>query len=1307
MQLEDFDRAVSALFSQGSAAVNPATRCEAEQYLRAVCDSSSGTTVLLSALQSCCSFEAKFFALQQLLQLLPPQQQQQRDQAKDLLFNVMRLRVCSMWACSGSSSSSSGEAENPPAQLAAVASDPGSSPDAAGVHNKLALLVARLLAADIDSGAGASGTSAAAAGKKAVFLPLRRLLHQEVCALCVQLQETEDGLAAATAAAAITDRCSACRSPSCAAAAGRNLAATLESIRVALRVLLVIHQEYMEDLPASTLCCSVAERYVGWIDLLLPPPPAAGAAAEARSSGSSNSSPNMLQLLGATWLSTGFSDAASAIVVFIHRKMEPAARIDLLCRMELIEWLLHEIPLTEVAASPSMIVPFAAIVNATVAALTEATASLAEKLEAAGGSQVSGPVVVGSSSAPVADRNPRELLQQGLTALWAVLPLSVQLLGSGGLEVSSSVVPSLSLLLSRTAVLQRQDNALLQPLSTTRLQGFLMELLQVLLKRLAEVDMLMGAAEQQQEQQQQQQVVYSSLDDEELEQLCSYKEALTGLFRKACAADQSRVLQWIQEGIQQHLQHLQHLQQQQQQQGLQQRREQQQQLAALLHMLLIMTDDITAAALHACMRGLLVWDSSRELYEGSCAHSAAAWQAGAAAAHPRGAFASGRTSWSLQQQHHNRAQAEALSLLAGPHGVCSSSTTIAPKACLALLRFVKNCLPYSAAYTGLLLQHLLQQQCLDIPRNSSSNGDFRQQRARPAVSPSCGNSSRQEPLALAAAADVYVLPRAFQVEQQLLLFEAAGVLLGCRQQLQGRTANAAQEHVVLLHALLAKATAAFTTQIPSGGDAASAVAVYCSRCANALASLSKGFQPFKQPVPPPASGGAIGGALCSSETEAEASVLGEYKKSWLQALQLFTDAVRVAGAEGSPLEVGGTSLVLLPPFLHASVFLLRRLLSLLGPLAASSIGALLPLLYDAVLVEADGAAQAAAASSSLQQQQHSPELAAELLSGFFMQLFVSLKGPPLLFLLLQHFPLVLERHVGLYLKAVAASSQEPNSAELQRECRGMQEQLACVLATAAREAPEALLRFAAASLLHAGSSSNTGDRRRFCVSLLLRCFTLAAVATPGTAAAAAVLPYSLMRSRNASKGTVLQAPTAASSPAAASPAAQAWAHLVAAFVCKPDSCVETEQQLKQQQQQELQQVAQLPVELQQVQEAMRDFTRQNVALETQLRQRPSQGGSAQTLQQPLHQSEEMQLLRQQQQQRVQCSNHCIRPQFVSFFNPLRSGLQEALKGGLAARIGDSCTAATAVAALVEALGQTDGQQLREVMRTWRRQFMPK
>ena len=79
---------------------------------------------------------------------------------------------------------------------------------------------------------------------------------------------------------------------------------------------------------------------------------------------------------------------------------------------QIIEWLLHEIPLTEIAATPSMIVPFAAIVNATTAALTYATASLAEKLEGAEGSLGLGSVMADSNNALVACRNPRELLHQ-------------------------------------------------------------------------------------------------------------------------------------------------------------------------------------------------------------------------------------------------------------------------------------------------------------------------------------------------------------------------------------------------------------------------------------------------------------------------------------------------------------------------------------------------------------------------------------------------------------------------------------------------------------------------------------------------------------------------------------------------------------------------------------------------------------------------------------------------------------------------------------------------------------------------------
>lgn len=74
---------------------------------------------------------------------------------------------------------------------------------------------------------------------------------------------------------------------------------------------------------------------------------------------------------------------------------------------------------------------------------------------------------------------------QGVTALWAVLPLSVQLLGSGGLEVSSTVVASLSLLFSKAAILQRQSALLLQPSPASRLEDLLLELLQVLVKRVS------------------------------------------------------------------------------------------------------------------------------------------------------------------------------------------------------------------------------------------------------------------------------------------------------------------------------------------------------------------------------------------------------------------------------------------------------------------------------------------------------------------------------------------------------------------------------------------------------------------------------------------------------------------------------------------------------------------------------------------------------------------------------------------------------------------------------------------------------
>lgn len=264
---------------------------------------------------------------------------------------------------------------------------------------------------------------------------------------------------------------------------------------------------------------------------------------------------------------------------------------------------------------------------------------------------------------------------------------------------------------------------------------------------------------------------------------------------------------------------------------------------------------------------------------------------------------------------------------------------------------------------------------------------------------------------------------------------------------------------------------------------------------------------------------------------------------------------------------------------------------------------------------------------------------------------------------------ILERHLGLYLKAVAAAAQEPNSAELQRECRGVQEQLALLLATAAREAPVALLSFAAASVLPSSSSGNDNGGVPISLSTIEQCVSTAIghrVSANGnreTSAKHALLQLlhqqqqqlhvllfaSLHRSRGASavtskapQGTpasdeicsttwrcillfLLVCCCSGNCPGVSAAAVQAWGQLVAALICRPENLVDAQQQ------QLLQKLAGLPLELRQVQEAMRDFTCQNIALDAQLRQRRTQAVSAEAPQQ----FEEVQLLRQQQHQRVQ------------------------------------------------------------------------
>lgn len=209
---------------------------------------------------------------------------------------------------------------------------------------------------------------------------------------------------------------------------------------------------------------------------------------------------------------------------------------------------------------------------------------------------------------------------------------------------------------------------------------------------------------------------------------------------------------------------------------------------------------------------------------------------------------------------------------------------------------------------------------------------------------------------------------------------------------------------------------------------------------------------------------------------------------------------------------------------------------------------------------------------------------------------------------------------------------------------------------------------------------------------------------------------------------------------------------------------------EQPEQQQQQQLALLPPDLQQVQELLCDFTQQNAALEIQLRQRRSPRGLSQSVQPP----EDVQLLRHQQHQRAQAVNQQQAGQQLSLLLPLSSlfhitaKLFASLKADdpqqlkLAADIGGlwcvlgygippgapqrSVSAATttaaaaaggqllaffsplrsaiqealgealrsvnanpgiASAALIEALGHIGSQQLRETVRAWQQRFLPK
>lgn len=282
---------------------------------------------------------------------------------------------------------------------------------------------------------------------------------------------------------------------------------------------------------------------------------------------------------------------------------------------------------------------------------------------------------------------------------------------------------------------------------------------------------------------------------------------------------------------------------------------------------------------------------------------------------------------------------------------------------------------------------------------------------------------------------------------------------------------------------------------------------------------------------------------------------------------------------------------------------------------------------------------------------------------------------------------MLERHLELYLKAVAAAAQNVTSAELQRECRALQEQLVLLVATATREAPEILLSFAAASALPSGS-----DNRDCCKvsgtsnGMVEQCLSTSSFNNVDFYSSGATITHrallqllhqeqqhlhlllygSLHSSRAASAVTsrtpqgvppsqeiagvtwkcilllLLHCCFPGGCPVVAAAATQSWGQLAAAFLFKPEPRGESSEQQRLE-------LLKLPPDLQGIQEVLCEFAKKGAAFETQ-RQRRQQGGSSQAL----HKTEDTQLLRQERSHRLQSLNQQQAGQQFSLMLPLPS-----------------------------------------------------
>ncbi|PFH37072.1 hypothetical protein BESB_035300 [Besnoitia besnoiti] len=1201
--MENFEEAVQLVFAPPMASQSEKVRRErAQAYLDEILASPDCGMHLLQWLPNLVSVEARFWTLQTLLNSVmpasssPPQRQAIRE---GLLAHFVLNRLLSAGASappsrlpSSASAALSGLGGSGPAEASAERREGGAgavgsrpeesleaalkkarSPEDTAVKNKTALLLVRLVQIDFPTvwpsafsdlqrlfavavEAAASLPSAAevreagasagplATKQVAVFdgvemcLRVLLVLHQEVVEDPVSPREDDQARRDAEIRATLRQYF-ASPEPSSAASLGSNV--SFSPLLLQLLKLPAVR----EDASMLRLTCEIIGRYIGYMDLLLPPSTwngAQGSTAQAESKtrpptavgevdddGEPATEGTLVHILLETWLTCSCEEAGNAVVAFAHKKMDAETKARLLSRMGLAEAL--RACTQQVAQRPELVAGFASLVGATAAAFLEAAHTLKQR-EKEGRASPARTAQLESEPTSGAGLQKRKSAAAGKdvgkAALMAwqrvdlLLPVIAELFACPVVDIAFRVEPFLSLFCNKTKLQpDLQKAACLSDFATSHsLSPFLTNMLQLLFQKVValqsfeEVDVEEKGVPADDES-----------EDEEAVKLQEYSELASQLYKRVFLVHLAHSFTWLQEMVASVCKRLavsasaSPLSPLPSSQSLEAASPSSpgsplsasipaavwREVGAALQLLLLSAEPIKDLSrdlkdlshpLACCLLSLVQTDA---LFRFSSA----------SATPPPGVrilLLSVLVRFAPFFSHRPEFLPTALQFLLGPAclNIPAASLSaglphkrgdslkkqqrrlscVAGRSCLSLLRFLKNTQPQVNAFTVDILQVFQTEKCLDIPhpalRRSPSSPVF-------AAFPSDGAAERE----LEKTGAARVPNKLFTVDDQQLLFEAAGVLLGSRctysadrggpgaggeaeappasagdatrktangffsanEELSVKTGTGLRqdEKMHLLHQLLQHLVPAFDTsklsEISTPEDAACS-ALWWARTCNAVASLTKSFP------------------SCVGDGGASAPTGDRAREVWREAFQHISYATQVVLSTSLRPEI--SRVFLFSPFFHSFVFLLRRGLHLLALDILPVMSATLPLLYEALPSPCPSAAStrgfeedceavrklfAPAAAAAPCTPQGSGAQLASLVTYFLVTLkekTLAVHGGFLSEELLRN---IFWRHFALWW---LAGSDSP---EFLRDQAELQEQLTLLLCTVGKETPSLLAAF--------------------------------------------------------------------------------------------------------------------------------------------------------------------------------------------------------------------------------------------------------